>query len=243
MITRIEPKLTINFEKIANFGKQFSNLKSIISSLNSYIINKVGKQKLALTSDLIELIPIKQLIDKNQDTLIILSELLLFLSSISSIKDAFVEKVSSMEEKLVFIYINSVEKFTKIEEEKMNLVKSTLPSYFDDEDTNMKQISDNHAIVYNNFENEISSLRDEIEKLKQEKKELEITLNNKNQEYEYLEKNNKQNMLIQEQLTETSLKNTELITQLNEKMLEIEKLKEENKIEILSLKKIVGGGC
>ena len=238
MITRIEPKLTINFEKIANFGKQFSNLKSIISSLNSYIINKVGKQKLALTSDLIELIPIKQLIDKNQDTLIILSELLLFLSSISSIKDAFVEKVSSMEEKLVFIYINSVEKFTKIEEEKMNLVKSTLPSYFDDEDTNMKQISDNHAIVYNNFENEISSLRDEIEKLKQEKKELEITLNNKNQEYEYLEKNNKQNMLIQEQLTETSLKNTELITQLNEKMLEIEKLKEENKIEILSLKNI-----
>lgn len=238
MITRIEPKLTINFEKNANFGKQFSNLKSIISSLNSYIINKVGKQKLTLTSDLIELIPIKQLIDKNQDTLIILSELLLFLSSISSIKDAFVEKVSSMEEKLVFIYINSVEKFTKIEEEKMNLMKSTLPSYFDDEDTNMKQISDNHAIVYNNFENEISSLRDEIEKLKQEKKELEITLNNKNQEYEYLEKNNKQNMLIQEQLTETSLKNTELITQLNEKMLEIEKLKEENKIEILSLKKI-----
>ena len=238
MITRIEPKLTINFEKIANFGKQFSNLKSIISSLNSYIINKVGKQKLTLTSDLIELIPIKQLIDKNQDTLIILSELLLFLSSISSIKDAFVEKVSSMEEKLVFIYINSVEKFTKIEEEKMNLMKSTLPSNFDDEDTNMKQISDNHAIVYNNFENEISSLRDEIEKLKQEKKELEITLNNKNQEYEYLEKNNKQNMLIQEQLTETSLKNTELITQLNEKMLEIEKLKEENKIEILSLKKI-----
>lgn len=238
MITRIEPKLTINFEKIANFGKQFSNLKSIISSLNSYIINKVGKQKLTLTSDLIELIPIKQLIDKNQDTLIFLSELILFLSSISSIKDAFVEKVSSMEEKLVFIYINSVEKFTKIEEEKMSLMKSTLPSYFDEEDTNMKQISDNHAIVYNNFENEISSLRDEIEKLKQEKKELEITLNNKNQEYEYLEKNNKQNMLIQEQLTETSLKNTELITQLNEKMLEIEKLKEENKIEILSLKKI-----
>lgn len=235
LIKRIEPKISINFETVPNFGQQFSNLKSILSSLNIYIIDKVGKENLTLISDLTELIPIKKLIDNDQDTLISLSELILFLSSISSIKDAFVEKVSSMDEKLVFIYINSVEKFTKIEEDKKNLMRSTLQNNLDEEDTNIKQ--DNHDIVYHNFENQISLLKVEIEKLKQEKKELKIALKNKNQEYEYLEKSNK-NVLIQEQLTEANLKNTELITQLNEKMLEIEKVKEENKLEISSLKKI-----
>ena len=238
LLNRIEPNMVINLDKVANFGKQYTNLKSIIKSIDEFIHKNVKREKLTLTSDLMDIISINNIIANQTEDLIFLSEIILFITSISSRKDLILEKASTMDFKLLGIYLSSVEKFQKIEDERISMMKSIIPNYDDDYgDTNTNN-HDKTIILntYNNYEKEIADLKNEIETIKKEKKDLEDKLRNKVDEYEYMEKSNKQNLMIQEQLTETTLKNTELLAQLSQKDLEIEGVKEETKVEIQRIK-------
>ena len=101
----------------------------------------------------------------------------------------------------------------------------------DYENSSIYIINDSKNTKYVFYTNKtLSSIVDNKETIKKEKKDLEDKLRNKVDEYEYMEKSNKQNLMIQEQLTETTLKNTELLAQLSQKDLEIEGVKEETKV-------------
>jgi hypothetical protein len=98
-----------------NLDDHQSNFKYIIESLESYIKDNCQEEKLTYFANLSDSFDIGQILEGNEKTLINLIKLLLFLSSLSSIKEKHLDSINSLENEIQNEYFSSVELFLKLD--------------------------------------------------------------------------------------------------------------------------------
>ena len=98
-----------------NLDDHQSNFKYIIESLESYIKDNCQEEKLTYFANLSDSFDIGQILEGNEKTLINLIKLLLFLSSLSSIKEKHLDSINSLENEIQNEYFSSIELFLKLD--------------------------------------------------------------------------------------------------------------------------------
>ena len=135
LILEIEP----NFEKIpfnnkvelfkdSNFETKYKNFNSIFSAVVNYKNESKSKDKFTKETNFLKIIIINDLINNVQDQLLIIAEMLCFLTIISSNKNYFIEKVNEIEDnQLSNLYYSIIEKYItfKIDESISSVVQKT----------------------------------------------------------------------------------------------------------------------
>ena len=157
----------------------------------------------------------------------LLSEILIFLCSISSKKDLYLEKVGDFDDNpLCEVFFQIIEKYMIIETDAVNQSRSMMQDksmisckHDKDKSTLIQIIKDNDA--------KIANLKQYIETLEKSKASIELKYNDKEREIEMLKKSQSNNYQIQEQLINNTIAHSELRTEINEKNIEIEELKKE----------------
>ena len=98
-----------------NLDDHESNFKYIIESLESYIKDNCQEEKLTYFANLSDSFDINQILEGNEKALINMIKLLLFISSLSSIKEKHLSSINSLETEVQNDYFSSVELFLKLD--------------------------------------------------------------------------------------------------------------------------------
>lgn len=98
-----------------NLDDHQSNFKYIIESLESYIKDNCQEEKLTYFANLSDSFDISQILEGNEKALVNMIKLLLFISSLSSIKDKHLNCINSLENEEQNEYFSSVELFLKLD--------------------------------------------------------------------------------------------------------------------------------
>ena len=98
-----------------NLDDHESNFKYIIESLESYIKDNCQEEKLTYFANLSDSFDISQILEGNEKALINMIKLLLFISSLSSIKEKHLSNINSLETEVQNNYFSSVELFLKLD--------------------------------------------------------------------------------------------------------------------------------
>ena len=98
-----------------NLDDHQSNFKYIIESLESYIKDNCQEEKLTYFANLSDSFDISQILEGNEKALINMIKLLLFISSLSSIKEKHLYNINSLEAEVQNDYFSSVELFLKLD--------------------------------------------------------------------------------------------------------------------------------
>lgn len=98
-----------------NLDDHESNFKYIIESLESYIKDNCQEEKLTYFANISDSFDISQILEGNEKALINMIKLLLFISSLSSIKEKHLNSINSLETEIQNDYFSSVELFLKLD--------------------------------------------------------------------------------------------------------------------------------
>ena len=107
-----EPNIDI---ELMNLDDHQSNFKYIIESLESYIKDNCQEEKLTSFASLSDSFDINQILEGNEKILINMIKLLLFISSLSSIKDKHLNSINSLETEVQNDYFSSIDLFLKLD--------------------------------------------------------------------------------------------------------------------------------
>lgn len=107
-----EPNIDI---ELMNLDDHQSNFKYIIESLESYIKDNCQEEKLTSFASLSDSFDINQILEGNEKILINVIKLLLFISSLSSIKDKHLNSINSLETEVQNDYFSSIDLFLKLD--------------------------------------------------------------------------------------------------------------------------------
>ncbi|MCQ2818504.1 MAG: hypothetical protein MJ252_14645 [archaeon] len=236
LLKQIEPKIekfgkTFDLGKDQDFGIRYSNFLNIISVLDAYKSNSPSKDSFKETTNFSETLKINDLIKKDETQLILLAEIIIFISAISSKKDSYVDIVTELDEKFCSLYYQTVEKFIVMApgDETINLSRLER-SFMKINDVNKikenyeKQIA-NYIVIITDNNSKINELKKKIEDLENKISELEIRGKDKDKEIELLKEDRKQNLILQEKFYTETLSKGELAGQLNLKESEIKDLR------------------
>ena len=208
---------------------------SIIKCIELYFSKHKDKSKFSQNTFKIKYsLMANDIIKEDPNQLNILSEILIFITSISSKKEIYLDRVAELDEMICNVFFVTIEKYIFIDTEAINQSRSimldksvfglntSMVSRYDRERNNLIQ-------GIKEYEKQILILKSKVENLEKEKKKLENTIKDKDNEIEIIKNSNKNNNteLIQDQLVQSNMKQTELKSKLEEKELEISKLKEE----------------
>jgi chromosome segregation ATPase len=171
-----------------------------------------------------------------------LAEIILFISSISSKKDFYLDKISELDDiRYVNTYFSHIEKYILLD----NKIDETFQSNMDrsymmnnqfvklreeferERETLIKTIKENEKII-----NKLNSKNENLERLNLE---IGIKLKDKQKELEFFKLNQNQNIRAQEEMFKDNLINSELIIKLNEKEIELNDVKRENEVAVKRL--------
>ena len=209
---------------------------SIIKCIELYFSKHKDKSKFSQNTFKIKYsLMANDIIKEDPNQLNILSEILIFITSISSKKEIYLDRVAELDEMICNVFFVTIEKYIFIDTEAINQSRSimldksvfglntSMVSRYDRERNNLIQ-------GIKEYEKQILILKSKVENLEKEKKNLENTIKDKDNEIEIIKNSNKNNNnteLLQDQLVQSNMKQTELKSKLEEKELEISKLKEE----------------
>ena len=220
----------MEISKDESFGIRYANFVSIIKIIENYLSHHADVDKFT-SSSLKGFLIINDILKNEQNQLLILSEILIFLSSISSRKDYYLEKVGELENSLCEAFFQIIEKYIFIDNDAINQSRSMIQDksglgtslYVNKSDKDKANLIQ----IIKDSEAKISSLKQYIESLEKTKEHLELMYNDKEREIEMLKKSQSKNYQIQEQLINNTITHSELKTEIVEKNLEIEELKKE----------------
>ena len=209
---------------------------SIIKCIDAYFLKHKERNKFSQnTFNLKYTLVANDILKEDPNQLNLLSEILIFISSISSKKDIYLDRVAELDEMICNVFFVVIEKYIFIDTEAINQSRSimldksvfglntSMVSRYDRERNNLIQ-------GIKEYEKQILILKSKVENLEKEKKNLENIIKDKDNEIEIIKNSNKNNNnteLLQDQLVQSNMKQTELKSKLEEKELEISKLKEE----------------
>ena len=220
----------MEISKDESFGIRYANFVSIIKIIENYLSHHADVDKFT-SSSLKGFLIINDILKNEQNQLLILSEILIFLSSISSRKEYYLEKVGELENSLCEAFFQIIEKYIFIDTDAINQSRSMIQDKSGLGTSLYVNISDkdraNLIQIIKDSEAKISSLKQYIESLEKTKEHLELKYNDKEREIEMLKKSQSKNYQIQEQLINNTITHSELKTEIVEKNLEIEELKKE----------------
>ena len=237
IILEIEPNIEANGNKIditddASFGIRYANIVSIITAIENYKNKSPEKDRFTMNTNFKNIIIVNDLLKNNKEQLIILSELLLFLSSISSKKDFYLDKLGEIDDmKICNAFFAVIEKYLVIDKNDDTINQSHLEkSYIFSSQMNKmkeeyeKQIAGLISIIKEN-ESKISQLQSRNDQLEKSVTDYDLRLKDKERELEMIKTTQNQNFKYQEQLFKDSLTSSELMNQLNQKEMELNEMR------------------
>ena len=231
MSTKTNP---LELSKDESFGIRYANFTSIINAIDSYLSTHPDKDKILHTSIQV-FISINDILKQEQPQLLLLSELLIFICSISINKDTYIETVSELDTSLCELYFNIVEKYLLIDPDRLSRSKSqildksvVISNYVKKHD---KEKSNLLSII-KDYEHKITQLSSTVSRLEKTKTDLELKLSDKEREIAMMKQNNMTTNKIRDELISSTLIHSELTSQIQEKNLQIESLQKE--IEIIN---------
>ena len=231
MSTKTNP---LELSKDESFGIRYANFTSIINAIDSYLSTHPDKDKILHTSIQV-FISINDILKQEQPQLLLLSELLIFICSISINKDTYIETVSELDTSLCELYFNIVEKYLLIDPDRLSRSKSqildksvVISNYVKKHD---KEKSNLLSII-KDYEHKITQLSSAVSRLEKTKTDLELKLSDKEREIAMMKQNNMTTNKIRDELISSTLIHSELTSQIQEKNLQIESLQKE--IEIIN---------
>ena len=206
---------------------------SIIKCIDAYFLKHKEKNKFSQnTFNLKYTLVANDILKEDPNQLNLLSEILIFISSISSKKDIYLDRVAELDEMICNVFFVVIEKYIFIDTEAINQSRSimldksvfglntSMISRYDREKNNLIQ-------GLKEQEKQISNLKNQVENLLKEKKKLENIIKDKENEMEVIKLSNNNTELIQDQLVSSNIIQSELKNKLEEKELEILNLKKE----------------
>ena len=243
LILEIEPNLQnipsnnkIDITEDNSFGIKYANFDIIINCIDRYKNNSPEKERYTSNFNFKKLIDINDLLNSEKENLILLFEMIFFLTYISSKKDNFLDKLNDLEDvRLINCFFNIIEKYIILKGEdtinQSNLSKLEKSYIFSNQINKIKEDYEKEIkslinIIKDN-ENKILILRNKNENLEKILNETENKLKDKEREFEMLKKSQTQNLKYQEQLFKDNLANSDLINKLSEKEYEINEIKNE----------------
>ena len=237
IILEIEPNIEANVNKIyitddASFGIRYANIVSIITAIENYKNKSPEKDRFTMNTNFKNIIIVNDLLKNNKEQLIILSELLLFLSSISSKKDFYLDKLGEIDDmKICNAFFAVIEKYLVIDKNDDTINQSHLEkSYIFSSQMNKmkeeyeKQIAGLISIIKEN-ESKISQLQSRNDQLEKSVTDYDLRLKDKERELEMIKTTQNQNFKYQEQLFKDSITSSELMNQLNQKEMELNEMR------------------
>ena len=238
----------MDITKDDSFGIRYANFMSIIKCIELYFSKHKDKNKFSQNTFNIKYsLMANDIIKEDPNQMNLLSEILIFITSISSKKEIYLDRVAELDEMICNVFFVTIEKYIFIDTEAINQSRSimldksvfglntSMVSRYDRERNNLIQ-------GIKEYEKQILILKSKVENLEKEKKILENTIKDKDNEIEIIKNSNKNNNnteLIQDQLVQSNMKQTELKSKLEEKELEISKLKEEMELNNKRSKDII----
>ena len=238
----------MDITKDDSFGIRYANFMSIIKCIELYFSKHKDKNKFSQNTFNIKFsLMANDIIKEDPNQMNLLSEILIFITSISSKKEIYLDRVAELDEMICNVFFVTIEKYIFIDTEAINQSRSimldksvfglntSMVSRYDRERNNLIQ-------GIKEYEKQILILKSKVENLEKEKKILENTIKDKDNEIEIIKNSNKNNNnteLIQDQLVQSNMKQTELKSKLEEKELEISKLKEEMELNNKRSKDII----
>ena len=238
----------MDITKDDSFGIRYANFMSIIKCIELYFSKHKDKNKFSQNTFNIKYsLMANDIIKEDPNQMNLLSEILIFITSISSKKEIYLDRVAELDEMICNVFFVTIEKYIFIDTEAINQSRSimldksvfglntSMVSRYDRERNNLIQ-------GIKEYEKQILILKSKVENLEKEKKKLENTIKDKDNEIEIIKNSNKNNNnteLIQDQLVQSNMKQTELKSKLEEKELEISKLKEEMELNNKRSKDII----
>ena len=206
---------------------------SIIKCIDAYFLKHKERNKFSQnTFNLKYTLVANDILKEDPNQLNLLSEILIFISSISSKKDIYLDRVAELDEMICNVFFVVIEKYIFIDTEAINQSRSimldksvfglntSMISRYDREKNNLIQ-------GLKEQEKQISNLKNQVENLLKEKKKLENIIKDKENEMEVIKLSNNNTELIQDQLVSSNIIQSELKNKLEEKELEILNLKKE----------------
>ena len=206
---------------------------SIIKCIDAYFLKHKERNKFSQnTFNLKYTLVANDILKEDPNQLNLLSEILIFISSISSKKDIYLDRVAELDEMICNVFFVVIEKYIFIDTEAINQSRSimldksvfglntSMISRYDREKNNLIQ-------GLKEQEKQISNLKNQVENLLKEKKKLENIIKNKENEMEVMKLSHNNTELIQDQLVSSNIIQSELKNKLEEKELEILNLKKE----------------
>ena len=238
----------MDITKDDSFGIRYANFMSIIKCIELYFSKHKDKNKFSQNTFNIKYsLMANDIIKEDPNQMNLLSEILIFITSISSKKEIYLDRVAELDEMICNVFFVTIEKYIFIDTEAINQSRSimldksvfglntSMVSRYDRERNNLIQ-------GIKEYEKQILILKSKVENLEKEKKNLENIIKDKDNEIEIIKNSNKNNNnteLIQDQLVQSNMKQTELKSKLEEKELEISKLKEEMELNNKRSKDII----
>jgi hypothetical protein len=246
-----------------NFGIRYANIVSIIKTLENYFEKSPEKSKFNQEKiDLKKNIKINDLLKNDKSQVLQLSELLIFISAISSRVNYYLDNLEDAEDRLVNTYCQISDKYMSQNENTLNMSITSLhhkASITFEESRNSQTTrqlqnqldrlnkkfeetqreKESGCKTIQDLEKENSYLRQKLNNIEKSFSELEYQYKDSRTEILNLKTSTKSNIQVQEELLQESFLIAELKNQISNKEMEMEDLKKDHDLQIKSLNEII----
>ena len=164
LLTSIEPNIgNINVTIDTDYGIRYGNFVSIIDTVMKYLLKHPKSTTFNSQTDFKSLLNINDIIQKDKNQLILLAEMIIFISSISSNKESL-DNLENCDNDLIALYLNIKEKYTKQTDDYYSTIENNNEEGKPDEST-LQQISELNKEIDNKNEkiNNLIKLNDELD--------------------------------------------------------------------------------
>ena len=225
-ILAIEPNIgNINVTIDTDYGIRYGNFVSIIDTVMKYLLKHPKSTTFNSQTDFKSLLNINDIIQKDKNQLILLAEMIIFISSISSNRESL-DNLENCDNDLIALYLNIKEKYTKQNEDYYSTIENNNEEGKPDEST-LQQISE--------LNKEIDNKNEKINNLIKLNDELDCKYKDALMQIERAKENEENNSSLKEDLINEQAKNSTLTNELKELKYENESLKKKLEEEKKSL--------
>ena len=226
LLTSIEPNIgNINVTIDTDYGIRYGNFVSIIDTVMKYLLKHPKSTTFNSQTDFKSLLNINDIIQKDKNQLILLAEMIIFISSISSNKESL-DNLENCDNDLIALYLNIKEKYTKQTDDYYSTIENNNEEGKPDEST-LQQISE--------LNKEIDNKNEKINNLIKLNDELDCKYKDALMQIERAKENEENNSSLKEDLINEQAKNSTLTSELKELKYENESLKKKLEEEKKSL--------
>ena len=226
LLTSIEPNIgKINVTPDTDYGIRYGNFVSIVDKVMKYLLKHPKSTTFNSQTDFKSTLNINDILQKDKNQLILLAEMIIFISSISSNRESL-DNLENCDNDLIALYLNIKEKYTKQNDDYYSTIDNNNEEGKYDEST-LQQISD--------LNKEIENKNEKINNLIKLNNELDSKYKEAILQIERAKENEENNSSLKEDLMNEQAKNSTLTNELNELKYENESLKKKLEEEKKSL--------